>query len=116
MTLELALAGVPTVAAYRLAAIDWLIWRTAARIHPVVQVKSVILPNLVLGELVIPEFLQDRCTAENLAPALANVIADTPARRCQIEAFPRLDGILGAGDNDANERAARAVLDLLKSQ
>jgi lipid-A-disaccharide synthase len=93
--------------------IEGLILRSIYRVHPAVQVKSVILANLVLGELAIPEFLQSRCTAENLSRALAEVIADTPARRRQIEAFARLDGILGTGEVSASERAARAVLEFL---
>jgi lipid-A-disaccharide synthase len=113
VTLELALAGIPTVAAYRIAPIEGLLLRTVARVHPAVHVKSVILANLVLGELAVPEFLQSRCTAANLSPALAEIIADTPTRRRQIEAFKRLDGILGAGGASASERAAQAVLDLL---
>src|SRR5262245_4509784 len=113
VTLELALAGIPTVAAYRIASIEGLFLRMVARIHPAVKVKSVILANLVLGELAIPEFLQSRCTAANLAPALAEIIADTSARRRQVEAFERLDGILGTGGGSASERAAQAVLDLL---
>jgi lipid-A-disaccharide synthase len=76
-------------------------------------VPSVILANLVLGEVVVPEFLQTQCTAANLAAALANIVNDTPARRRQQDAFRRLDSILGIADVTPSERAARAVLDLL---
>ena len=72
-----------------------------------------ILANLVLGEMVVPEFLQTQCTAANLARALADILDDTPARRRQQEAFRRLDAILGSHDAAPSERAARAVLDLL---
>ena len=57
VTLELALAGVPMVAAYRAGAVEAWICRR------VIQVKSVILANLVIGENVVPEFLQQDCTA-----------------------------------------------------
>ncbi len=62
-TLELALAGVPMVAAYKVSLIEEL----AARL--LVNVPSVILANLVLGENVVPEFLQRDCTADRLAKA-----------------------------------------------
>jgi len=114
VTLELALAGVPSVAAYRIPAIEGLILRLMAKVHPAVRVRSVILANLVLGEHAIPEFLQGRCTPENLAPALLDILGDTPGRRAQIEAFKRLESILGAGGADPSKRAAEAVLDLLK--
>jgi lipid-A-disaccharide synthase len=113
VTLELALAGVPSVAAYRIPPIEGLILRQIARVHPVVGVNSVILANLVLGDLIIPEFLQNRCTAGNLARALADLLDDTPARRRQVEAFKKLDGILDCGGMPPSIRAARAVLELL---
>src|SRR5262249_24077098 len=69
--------------------------------------------TLVRAEIVVPEFLQTRCTPENLAASLSEIVADTPARRRQVEAFGRLDGILGADDAQPSERAAQAVLDLL---
>jgi lipid-A-disaccharide synthase len=113
VTLELALAGIPTIAAYRVAKIEEFIFRSGVRIHPAVHVKSVILANIVLGELAIPEFLQSRCTPQHLAPALAEILSDTPARGRQIVAFKRLDSILGTSGASASERAAQAVFDLL---
>jgi lipid-A-disaccharide synthase len=107
VTLELALAGVPHVAAYRISLIEGLIARM------ILQVPTVILANLVLGEMVVPEFLQTKCTAANLGLALADVLDDTPGRRRQQDAFTRLDAILGTADLSPSERAARVVLDLL---
>ena len=56
VTLELALAGVPMVTAYRTGTVEAWILRRA------IKVNSVILANLVIGENVIPEFLQEDCT------------------------------------------------------
>jgi lipid-A-disaccharide synthase len=100
VTLELAIAGVPMVAGYRLPTLDALVAAT------MVRVPSVILANLVLGENVIPEFLQLDCTAPNLANALVPLLADTPERRRQIEAFSRLDTILEIGTSHPGARAA----------
>jgi lipid-A-disaccharide synthase len=113
VTLELAIAGVPSVASYRIPALEGLLLRLMARIHPVIKVRSVILANLVLGEFAIPEFLQKDCTAENLAAALTDILGDTPGRRRQIEAFKRLEAIMGADGVDPSKRAAQAVLDLV---
>lgn len=106
-TLELAISGVPMVAAYRVPLIEEL----AARL--LVNVPSVILANLVLGENVVPEFLQRDCTPDRLAKALVPLLADTPERRQQIEAFARLDAIMDAGKGSPSDRAAAVVLDLL---
>jgi len=113
VTLELALAGVPSVAAYRISATEEFVLRSLARIHPAIGVRSVILANLVLGEYAIPEFLQGRCTAAYLAAALADILGDTPSRQRQIDAFKRLETILGADGAAPSARAADAVLALL---
>jgi lipid-A-disaccharide synthase len=80
----------------------------------VIKVRSVILTNLVLGERAIPEFIQSQCTAENLAAALIDILGDTPSRARQIEAFKRLESIMGASGVGPSKRAAQAVLDLLE--
>jgi lipid-A-disaccharide synthase len=113
VTLELALAGIPSVTAYRVSVLEELIFRSLLQAHPVIKAHSVILANLVLGEFVMPEFLQRRCTPENLAGALADILGDTPARRRQIEAFKRIETILGADGSPPSARAALAVLDFL---
>jgi lipid-A-disaccharide synthase len=107
VTLELALAAVPTVAAYKIAPIE------AAIVRRLIQVPTVILANLVLGQNVIPEFLQEDCTPEKLALALRDVVADTPARTQQLEAFARLDSVMQIGDVAPNDRAADIVLSLV---
>jgi lipid-A-disaccharide synthase len=105
VTLELALAGVPTVGAYRVS------WLEAVVGRRMIKVSSVILANLVLGENVVPEFIQEACTAENLAAALVPLIGDTPERRRQIEAFARLDAVMEIGSRAPAARAADIVLD-----
>lgn len=107
VTLELALSGVPMVGAYRMGAFETAIGKY------VVRLPTVILANLVAGENVVPEFLLRDCTAENLAPALRDIIADTPVRRRQLDAFARLDVIMEAGGPSPSEKAADIVLTLL---
>ena len=73
VTLELALAGVPMVTAYRTGSVEAWILRRA------IKVNSVILANLVIGDNVVPEFLQEDCTPEKLAQALREVLGDSAA-------------------------------------
>jgi lipid-A-disaccharide synthase len=104
VTLELALAGVPMVTAYRTGAIEaWILLR-------VINVSSVILANLVVGENVVPEFLQQDCTPEKLSGALRDVLEDSPLRRRQVEAFAKLDAIMSTGSATPSMRAADIVL------
>ena len=108
VTLELALAGVPMVTAYQVSLIEEIVARLA------ITVPSAILPNLILGENAVPEFLQRDCTAENLARAMAPLMADGPERRAQVEAFARLDKAMRAPgieteDGQAQTPSARAA-------
>jgi len=109
VTLELALAGVPMIAAYRLSLIEELVVRIT-RTHK--RLKSVILANLVLGENIVPEFIQRDCTPPRLADALEPLLSNTPQRRSQIEAFARLDAIMSVGTTTPSVKAAAIVLDV----
>jgi len=108
VTLELALAGVPMVAAYKAGAIEaWIVLRF-------VTVQSVILANLVVGENVVPEFVQDDCTADRLASALCEVLSESPMRKRQQDAFARIDDIMSTGNQSPSVRAADIVLGMLR--
>ena len=104
VTLELAISGVPMVTAYRVGSAEAFILRRA------IKVQSVILANLVIGEDVIPEYLQENCTPDNLAGALRDILSDTPERRRQVEAFQKIDTIMSTGKEPPSVRAADIVL------
>jgi lipid-A-disaccharide synthase len=107
-TLELALAGVPMVAAYKAGSVEaWVVRRA-------IRVSSVILANLVIGENVVPEFIQQDCTSEKLVPALREILIDSPLRRRQVEAFAGIDRIMTTGDQSPGVRAADIVLATLR--
>ncbi len=104
-TLELAVAGIPMVAAYKVPLFEEAVGRL------LIKVQSVILANLVLGENVVSEFLQRDVTPERLAAALTPLLSDTPERRQQTTAFARLDTIMEIGKAVPSDRAAVVVLD-----
>lgn len=104
VTLELAVAQVPMVAAYKAGSVEaWIARR-------VIRSSSVILANLVVGENVVPEFIQEDCTPEKLVIALRDVLADTPMRRHQVEAFAKIDATMSMGAQPPSVRAADIVL------
>lgn len=107
VTLELALAGVPMVGAYRVHPLEGWVARR------LIKVKTVLLCNLVLGESVVPEFLQEEATAADLAGAMMQIVTDGPQRQRQLEAFARLDTVMAlpAGRKSA-DLAVDAVLKL----
>jgi lipid-A-disaccharide synthase len=105
VTLELALSGVPMVVAYKVSALESLL-------RHVITVPSIVLPNLVLGENAIPEFLQENCTPETLAIALVTLVENTRDRARQREALAMLDQkMLLANGESPSARAACIVLD-----
>jgi lipid-A-disaccharide synthase len=104
VTLELALAAVPMVTAYKVGAVEAWIMRRA------INVNSVILANLVAGENVVPEFLQQDCTPMKLVPALREVLSDSPLRRRQLDAFAKIEAIMSTGSQPPSVRAADIVL------
>jgi lipid-A-disaccharide synthase len=109
VTLELAVAGVPMVGAYKGGAAEaWIVRRR-------ITSTSVILANLVVGENVVPEFIQEDCTPEKLVPALREVLAQTPMRQRQVEAFARLDTIMATGKVSPSIGAADIVLSMLRN-
>jgi lipid-A-disaccharide synthase len=84
VTLELGLAGVPTVTAYRLDRLGRLIKRfidIPEPVRPIVKVRSALLPNLIVGETAVPEFIDEACTPEALAAALAAIAVDRKSTR-----------------------------------
>ncbi len=105
VTLELALAGVPMVGAYKVS-------RLEEQLKYFIKLPdSILLPNLILGERAIPEILQGDCTPQNLAGALAGLLRDGAARHGQLAALAKLDALmLGADDGAPSARAAREVL------
>ncbi len=106
VTLELALAQVPMVVAYRVSPIESLL-------RFLIQVPSIVLPNLILGHRPVPEFLQEGCTASNLTTALTEVTSDGQPRSAQLGAFSDLDRLMQIGDERPSERAARIIFETL---
>jgi lipid-A-disaccharide synthase len=113
-TLELAVAGLPTVVGHRVNALSgWLA-------RKLIQVPYVAMPNVIAGRLAIPELLQAECTPAALAAALAHLL-DDPAAAAKMRAD--LAGVcdaLGQGEiargRLPSDRAAAAILDLLRSR
>jgi len=108
VTLELALAGVPLVGAYKVSGVE-------ALLRPLVTLPfSVLLPNLVLGEAAIPEFLQGDCRPQALATALAALVSDGPTRSAQLAALDKLDARMRLEDGrPPSAHAAAGVLETI---
>jgi lipid-A-disaccharide synthase len=105
VTLELALAGTPMVVAYKVDAV------MAPVLRRLIRAPSTVLPNLVLGERVFPEFHQGDCTGGKLANALAPLLEDSAERRRQLAGLARIPSALRVEGLSPSEAAAHIVLD-----
>ncbi|MEK4033745.1 lipid-A-disaccharide synthase [Methylocystis sp. IM3] len=103
-TLELALAAVPMAVAYRVSGPESLL-------RFLVTAPSIVLPNLVIGENAVPEYIQEAATPRALADALAPLLDETAARAAQLAAFRRVRARLLEAGWRPSARAAEVVLD-----
>ncbi len=103
VTLELALIGTPAVVAYKVDAV-------AARLRFLVKVPSVVLANLVLGENVYPELIQEDCSPEKLATTLAPLLSDTAERWRQLDLLAQVPGRLAVSAASPSGAAAEIVI------
>ena len=103
-TLEAALLKKPMVITYKMATLSWQLMRRMA------YLPYVGLPNILAGEFVVPELLQEDATPENLAQALLNSFRDATVR----ERIPRrFAAIHRELKRDTALQAARAILPLI---
>lgn len=108
-SLEVALAGVPQVVAYKVNPL------TAAIVRRLVKVGHASLVNLLASRPAIPELIQEACTAASLADALAPLLTDPAAAAAQRAAYAELRAALSApGGLAPSEAAAEAVLETIR--
>ena len=106
-TLEAALFKTPMVIAYRQAALSWALMRS------MIYLPYVGMPNILAGEKLVPELLQDEATPAALAGALLSLLRDTGAQQRQRERFQEFHEQLRC---NAAEKAADAVLGVLDAK
>jgi len=87
-TLEAALIGRPMVITYRMARLSWRMMKNRG------YLPYVGLPNILAGEFIVPEFLQDEATPENLSQALLNLLFDAGVRERLERRFTAIAGEL----------------------
>jgi lipid-A-disaccharide synthase len=109
VTLELALAQVPMVVAYRVTATTAFLVRRMG-----VNVEYASLVNLLAGHMVVPELIQEDCTPEKVAAAVEELFRSKEARQAQRAGFREVIAILGDANPPPSERAAKVVLDAIR--
>lgn len=104
VTLELGLVGTPAIVAYK---VDVVI----SHMRFLLKAQSVVLANLVAGENIYPEFLQENATPEKMARALIPLLSHSTERTKQVEALARVSERIATGGRRPSALAADVVLD-----
>jgi len=107
VTVEAALAGTPMVTFYKVAPLSWKLGRRF------VKAPHLTMVNLIAGERVVPEFMQDAANGPALAAAADGLLSNPDRMRLMREDLGRVQNLL-AGDEDPIARAADAIGALLE--
>lgn len=110
VALELAVARLPMVITYRIAPLTALILRR------LIKIRFACLLNLVVDRSIVPEYLQEDCRAENLANALADLLADATSRQQQLDDCLESLELLGVDGESPSRRAAREALTMIEEK
>lgn len=106
VSLELAMARVPTLIAYKVAPLTaWLAKR-------LLTVKYASIVNLILQREALPEFIQEDCTADNLERAMIPLLRGDAAYLRQTADIEDALHALRAGDTAPSIKAAQVVRDV----
>lgn len=106
-TLETALIGTPQVVVYRANGVK-LSYRIMEKL---LKVKYVSLPNLIVGNSVVPELLVHNCTVESITRELSPILQPSPRREWQIAGYRTMQRKLG--NSVASEYVAELIADSL---
>ncbi len=104
-TLETALVGTPQVVCYRANGKRW----TYNIMEKLLHVKYVSLPNLIVGNRVVPELLLHNCTTENIVRELSPLLQSSPKREWQINGYKMMRRKLGT--SVAADYAAELIME-----
>lgn len=90
-TLETALVGTPQVVCYRANGKKW----SYKIMEKLLKVKYVSLPNLIVGNSIVPELLVHKCTVPNIIRELTPLLQPSPKREWQINGYRLMRRRLG---------------------
>jgi len=103
-TLEMMLHKTPMVVAYKTSRVNYEIGKR------MIKVSHISLPNIIAGDGVVPEFIQQDATPEQLSQAVLALLNSKELQHQQKEKFASMHQVLQQG---ASNKAANAVIEML---
>ena len=110
VTLELAIANVPHIIAYKVAPL------TAFLAKRLLNIQFVNLSNILIGREIVPELLQERCTPNNIALYINNFLNQDNLYKIQQQGFSKVQKILGLNQQKPSENAADVILNIINDR
>lgn len=107
VTTQLASAGVPTVVAYRLSALTYFFGKY------MIKTDHISLVNIAAKKALLPEFIQNDATGEQLSSAVLKFVNDKKYAAETSRALVKQALIMKGGGGAASARAAKNVLELI---
>ncbi len=104
-TLETALLGVPMIIIYKISPLSYFIGKS------IVNVKNIGLANIIAGKTVVPELIQKKANAQNIASEAVGILTSVERKKEMINELAEIRAKLGKPG--AAIRAAQLALDML---
>lgn len=108
VALELAIVNVPHIIAYKVPKLtEWIA-------RHFIHIQYVNLTNILLGQEIVPELLQQDCTPARIFAYIERFLAHEHPYPRQMDGFARVRKLLGMGEQTPSDNAAAAILKLIK--
>jgi lipid-A-disaccharide synthase len=101
-TLEAALFGLPMVIVYKTNALTYLIGKR------LITLQNIGLANIIGGETIVPELIQDAVNTKNILNECSNFLSDKALYQTISDKLKNLKNVLGT--KDASKTAAQIIL------
>jgi lipid-A-disaccharide synthase len=108
VTLELTLIGVPMVIIYRVSPFTYHVGKL------LVKIEHMGICNIVSGERIVPELLQDEVTSERIAREIGRMLTDEAYLTTMKKKLVHVRSLLGSGG--CLQRVAEVALTMLRSR
>ena len=108
VALELAICKIPHLIAYKVSKL------TAFIISKIMHIQYVNLTNIMLGRCIVPELLQEHCTAAEITANTLELLKQGSLFEREMQGFEEVKGKLSNGNQTPSQNAADIILEMIK--
>ncbi|MBR2033723.1 MAG: lipid-A-disaccharide synthase [Alphaproteobacteria bacterium] len=110
VALELAICHIPHLVAYKVSAL------TAWIVGKIMKIQFVNLSNIMLGRLVVPELLQEQCTANIITNKTLELLSKGDLYEREMDGLAKVKDTLSNGKQTPSENAADFILEMVSKK